>query len=476
MSTYLLSTGFQKKTLAEIKSELETEAQAVFGMDIDLDPDQPLGQWVGLRAYRDAQIWDLMEEIVNSRSPDRASGTSLDFIVSENNLTRLPALSTTVQNVILYGSVGISILAGKRIKSSKNDIEFLLDSLVTLELTKAVYSRIIFDTFTVGATYTITLNGIDYSIVAAVDEVTTWGLMKTAITDITFTTTVSDKEFIIERSTEYVIALGLLLEMDEIGNYGNFTCELQGVYPAPASSLTVIVTPVSGWNRVNNPTAGFTGRLAETDSAFRIRRLANLGGIGAATEDSIRSAILTNVSGVNGCSIYSNRTATTDIDGRPPHSFEVVVSGGTNARIAEVIWEKMPAGILSFGSISETITDSQGFSQIISFNRPTTIYIHCAILRSLYSEEIYPVDGDTLIKQAIVDWSLDTNNIDVGKDVIIQRLMIPIYTVPGISSVSIEIAATPNPVDTPVFDTINIPITVRQIANFDVNRISVGAL
>jgi hypothetical protein len=144
--------------------------------------------------------------------------------------------------------------------------------------------------------------------------------------------------------------------------------------------------------------------------------------------------------------------------------------------IADTIWLKQPAGILSFGNISQSVTDSQGFTQVVSFTRPETKFIWVIVKRSLYDEEIYPADGDNMIKESIVDWSVDTNNIDVGKDVIIQRLFTPIYTVEGILNLELEIAVTDNPGDMPIYSNVNIPIGVREIANFDVSRITVQDL
>jgi hypothetical protein len=191
--------------------------------------------------------------------------------------------------------------------------------------------------------------------------------------------------------------------------------------------------------------------LIETDDEFRVRRLRNIGSIGAGTEESIRSAIINDLSGISGCSVVSNRSDVIDSDGRPPHSFEVVVSGGDENEIANKIWEKQPAGILSFGLINIIVQDSQGINQLIRFSRPVSKYIWVKIKRDLYAEEIYPVDGDAQIKQAIVDWSLNVNNIDVGVDVIRQRLSIPVYTIPGVGDIEIEIDATALPSDTPTY-------------------------
>ena len=68
--------------------------------------------------------------------------------------------------------------------------------------------------------------------------------------------------------------------------------------------------------------------------------------------DSIRSAILANCAGVTAAQVYENRTNETDSEGRPPHSVEAVVDGGSNSDIAEQILATVSAGITTYGSVS----------------------------------------------------------------------------------------------------------------------------
>ncbi len=96
--------------------------------------------------------------------------------------------------------------------------------------------------------------------------------------------------------------------------------------------------------------------------------------------------------------------------------------------------------------------------------------------RDKYDEEAYPENGDQLIKDNIVAWSLITDNINVGKDVIRQRLNIPVYEVSGIEDIEITIDATDTPGGTPSYSSNNIEISDRNIAVFAVGRITVEDL
>lgn len=159
----------------------------------------------------------------------------------------------------------------------------------------------------------------------------------------------------------------------EIGPGGTvdvtFLAEIAGPIAAPAGSLTVIETPVTGWQTLVNNADAIVGRATETDTELRIRRVESLQIVGAAAVDAIRARILDDVESVTDAFVYENDSDTTDGEGRPPHSIQVIVAGGDNQPIADKIWEVKAAGIATFGSITVPIVDSMGFSHDINFDR-----------------------------------------------------------------------------------------------------------
>lgn len=157
--------------------------------------------------------------------------------------------------------------------------------------------------------------------------------------------------------------------------------------------------------------------------------------------------------------------------GRPPKSFEAVVEGGTDGAIAQQIWITKPAGIQTFGNTSFTITDSQGNPQVISFSRPTEIYIWVNVILSLHSEENFPTNGIQLVAQSILNYGL---SLGVGIDVLLQRVLAQIFNVPGIASGDMTIAATTSLQASPIFNTNDISVADNQISIWDLVRISVA--
>lgn len=480
--TYVTDTGFNGQTFEENKVFWETAFQNLFGDDIDLDPEGPFGQIVGLAALRDTQIWEALLEVYNSRDADQATGISLDALYSERGLIRIAAGSTFVNDVLLYGTGGTLVAAGSQAKQSTgedSDITYSLTGDVTISQTVARDIVLEVQTPSNGETFTITLDGTPYTYDAVVppdDAADVAAELVTLIEAGSFEGTVSSTDaeiFIQQTNQDFSITFTANILLTLLASAGSFSADTTGPFTLPANTLDEIVTSVSGWDSVNNPTAGITGRDRETDSEFRIRAAATVA-TGNATEDAIVNAISNDVAGITAVAIQSNRTDVTDGDGLPPHSFEVVISGGLNADIGQVIWDTQGAGIASYGNTPVVVTDSEGESQTVYFSRPTSVYIHVKVKRDLYSEEEYPTDGDAQIKQAIVDWA--TINQPIGKDVIRQRLNTPVYSVPGIEDIEITIDGTPNPGDTPTYAAQNIEIALRERAIFDVTRIVVEDL
>ena len=233
-----------------------------------------------------------------------------------------------------------------------------------------------------------------------------------------------------------------------------------------------IDTPVFGWDSITNPVEASIGTNVETDTALRIRRRQSVSIAGSGTVDAITANVL-DITGVTDAFVVENRTFAVDVDGRPPKSFETVVTGGDNDEIAQEIWDRKPAGIETVGDITvATVTDSQGQSRSISFSRPADIYCHLEIDYTLYLEEIFPSNGESAISQAASDAG---NLLGINEDVILQRLQGPIFdAVPGIATLVIRIATSATPAGPPgAFAAVNLAIGSTEISRFDVSRITV---
>lgn len=384
MPTYgLTSTGFLRKRLADIRAEMEAAFRDAFGPAFPVSGDSVGGQLIGTFAEREAELWELAEDVYNSAFPDTAEGVSLANVAAIVGIAPLPATYSTV-TAQLVGTAGTLIPSGSVVAVTGTGARFLTQADVTLD----------------GA------------------------------------------------------------------GEGEVECRAEETGPveAPIDTLTVIVTPIAGWDSITNAAASETGRAAETDAELRARRAESLttskGGTIAAVEAALRL-----VSGVVFAGVKENRTDATDGDGLPPHSLSAFVVGGADQDILDTLWRTKPAGIATYGSEDGTVTDSFGNAQTLYFNRGTDIPIYLDVERTTDGD--YPADGDDLIQDLLLAY-FDT--LTAGDDVVNWRLMAQLASIPGIVTLTIKQGTTASPTLT---DTIS--IAGYELATLDPADITVGA-
>ncbi len=162
--------------------------------------------------------------------------------------------------------------------------------------------------------------------------------------------------------------------------------------------INTIVTPITillGIISVNNPTsAEITGINGESDADLRIRRSASiaLGSIGFI--ESMRSG-LNNVTDLQDQLVLENITSSTDSDGIPPHSYWIIVLGGSDTDVAEVIYNKRSGGTNFKGSEIVNVPEVDGGEFTVKFDR--------AINEDLYIEfNVQNITGSTAIDEDFV--------------------------------------------------------------------------
>ncbi len=476
----LTINGFESKTLQEIKAELEADYRAAFGEDIDVSSTSVIGQVIGNQAKKYAQLWELLQALYSSFDPDNAEGVPLDGVAGFVATRRLPAAPSTAI-VALYGDVGTELLSADfLIRQTETEREFSLDEDITIEKTNTISMTLSVDTVSDSTDYEVTISSTAYTytsdasateaeiIAGLVSEINGVSSLMSAEDNGDGTLTIVS----LDGKTGYSVLYSANLALEEIASPGEFTAVTPGALSVPIGTLTEVVTPVSGLDSIDNLVSGTVGTDVETDAQLRERRRKSLTGLGRGTSEAIRSRLLQEVSGTYGVSVLNNRTDSTDGDGRPPHSFEVVLQGGDEDEIAEKIWENMPVGIQTFGGTTITVQDSEGDDQDISFSRPTSIYIWLDIELSLYPEEDFPTGGISAVKDAVVEWSL--TEYTAGKDVIRQRVSIPVYSVPGIGEITITIGTSSAPATPPgSYTATDVSIATNELAIFDQTRIGV---
>lgn len=490
MTFGVTAAGFVTKRLADIKGEIEAALKATFGNSIDLTSESPLGQITGIFSEREALLWELAEGVYYSQYPDTAAGVPLDNAAALTGSRRQPAAKGHIIGAIFKGTAGTVIPKDSVVSVSGNaDARFVTDVAMTIAAAIDEIQHIAFSAVPASGTWSLTFSGQTTSALAfnanATAVQTALRLLTNLSNDLTVTgdyTAGFNVNFLgadgginqpLMTSTDSLLTgmsvpIDITITESVAGSpaqvIGNLTAESTGVIHAEAGTLTVIETPVSGWDSISNPTSANVGRDVETDPAFKLRRNQSLRRAGAATVDAIRADVL-EVPGVSFCSVLENITMVTDIFGLPPKSFVAVVVGGVDADIAEAIWLSKPAGIETFGLVTVPITDSQGIVHDVKFSRPDELDIWVEL--DLTVDGTYP--GDSTVIDAILGYGL---SLSLGDDVIVYpKLISTLGPIPGILDVVLRIGTAPSP----TLDD-NIPVPDIEIAAFSASRILVTIL
>ncbi|MBN4841602.1 hypothetical protein H4F85_25995, partial [Citrobacter braakii] len=137
-------------------------------------------------------------------------------------------------------------------------------------------------------------------------------------------------------------------------------------------TLTVMQTPVIGWLNVTNPFDSISSEPKEDDATFRTR-----GKISKSVKSTgNRVALYSELYSLNGVryvniqeNIYDNT-----INGITPKGIAVVVLGGDDQEIADVIKRNIPIGCVTNGTVVVPIVDGAGVVDI-KFSRPEYVQV-----------------------------------------------------------------------------------------------------
>ena len=100
MSFTFDATGLTVQTYQEIYDELVAGYQAIYGADINLDPDSPDGQRVGIEAKARLDLQAFALSLYNQFDPDLSTGEMLNIIIKLAGITRRPGTRSQVDVTI----------------------------------------------------------------------------------------------------------------------------------------------------------------------------------------------------------------------------------------------------------------------------------------------------------------------------------------------------------------------------------------
>lgn len=467
--------GFTVKTLEEILQSTADRASSpeYFGSDFPTTPDSGFGIFNGVFGAAIKDQWDITANVTAMANLDEAEGKWLDDIGEYRGVTRLGA-SASSGELLVTEQEGLVIPANYPFRYTDNQEVVTSDQEYTLSSSACSGAYFNIPSVTSGQTYTITVNGDSYSVVASPSDTveTVHIALGAAIL------AGGGQEYSgIGSATQVIVSNGGAENTMSVSANANVDLVKVSMYIKATAVNTgvlfffggrpIVAVGVPSIAEVYLVTEWVVGREVETDEDFRLR-IATLGvSKGAATKPTIEATVR-DVDGVTAASVVENITREFDSEGRPPKSYETYVDGGTTAAIAQAIWISKPCGIETYGDISGQITDENGDVQSVNFSRFANKFGWVRVTYEINEEEILPDNHELLIRQAVVDKG---NTLERGEDLEVTKFYGAIYSkVQGIYVNLIETAITNTPTDTPSYSTTRKSIDSVTNLVFSVDR------
>lgn len=447
----ITETGLRIKRFDTILSEINAFQTEGFGVQVGANTRSFLNTLNTSVADKIAELWELGADIYHNLSPMSAEGAALDNAVQFGGNSREKARSTYYP-IHCECTEGITLDEETLIESDTNPaIKFLSAEERTISRSSFNKAKVKVVSTQPGEAYTVALNGTLYSYTCKAQdgpEAILGGLRDLILADEAeaFTASVDSENVLLVIEAADVESENSMLLTDNLTTESvtaiiSFASEEPGEVFLPNGAITKIVTAPTGFLSCTNLCGYVAGRLLETDVELRQSYVDKIFSRSSRMTDSIRSAILANCAGVTAAQVYENRTNETDSEGRPPHSVEAVVDGGSNSDIAEQILATVSAGITTYGSVSVDVPGEDDDMIEVCFNRPTYIYCWFKVTLTISKASAVPANYAELVETAIVDAMSQVEN---GEDVVPQQQFLPaIYEqVPGISYIDVSIYTT----------------------------------
>jgi len=478
----ITTNGFEETRFDTIVSNINSELIANLSTSFNTSPDTVLGIMTSIFSSAISDQEQLLSAISSNLSLDTASGVYLDRLVALIGLRRLKEGFSTGVVYAKVSTDGKVFPQGTSFTDTQSN-GYL--SAITTTVTSQSCSQISLTPNITSGVFSLTVNGTSFS--TTVSSTSTLTDIAQDLSNVISVAAPTD--FTTSRVNE-VLTLTSLNPFTPIEVFRSSTItftEIEGAVAVVASvagkvnpqinTITALNNNTSNVNSVTNYDIFNLGRNEETDSELRVRHTSSVEISGNSTISAI-AATLSNLEGVTLVRVFPNEGQTTDSDGRPPHTYECIVEGGSVEVISQAIWDSKPAGVGTYGELTNLVSDYANSLQAVRWSRPLPVYVNVKVTYTSYTEESLPDNVTQAIKDAVVSYG---NSLSLDADIIPQRFFGPIYqAVEGVGTMNIQIgtsnsASTISP-DKVAFSTNTLPVGKREKANFNSLRVSVVAV
>lgn len=369
--------GYDLKEFDDVRDKINQDIVDRTGDNVSLDDAHFLGQIMGGIATGRQLVEQLGQLVYNSPFILRARNADLDFIGSDEGLSRKPATSAIV-NLQVDADVGTVIPTGSQYSTADG----------------------------------VVFNTLEDAKIPEVATVKDDGGAEVPLTD--------DDGNEIGR----VLIQAQANNPGISGNVGANTISDEGGSDGTEG--------IAGVVRVTNPEAAIGGEEIESEVNYRARLFENRLAKSDSTEEGIRANV-ENVAGVIQCKVQANNEMTTDADGNPPKTTHVYVIGGSDENVANAIFNSIGLPGHTFGEVAQTVINSSGQERTIYFSRAKqqTVYVKVAIEKT---DSFDTDNGVNELKNKVIEYD---RTLNMGDTLLYSKLFEYLWQVDGISSIDL---------------------------------------
>lgn len=476
--------GFVRKRLDVIKNDIYARLKEGWGYDVTINPQSFLNVLVTGFSDEIAKLWEVAEGNYYSMYTMSAEGANLDNAMQYGGITREKDARTTYMlactapddTVVSYGVLVKSATNPEKMFRCSNNQVVSRNNWRRVEIKPYLASGI--------EQFYVTVNGesFQYFLREGDNEETVLEALRNLIVVKNITATVDSEKgcLVLEddyKQTSNVLAISNNLLLESVTSNILFESMEYGPVVIANGLITEMVTMNTGIQKIWNDIAPVLGRLEADDVEARQNYVQRVAIRSRNMVESITAEIYNSVDNVESVAGYENDTEEVDAEGRPPKCVEIIVDGGDDGEIADIIYRKKANGIRAYGNITMDVADVFGNIHKVGFSRPDYLYVWLKVTITGQKGRVMVPNYAQLAQDAILE---DVESIQVGENVYLQTFIGNIYRkVLNIAMVDIRACTSENagvpPADSDYISG-NIIVSHRQKAVFDQSRIGVVLL
>jgi uncharacterized phage protein gp47/JayE len=437
-------------------------------------------------------VWEEAKKIEDSMYVKTSNGVSLSKLALLVGFLRTPSTST-IGEVRVWGDNKTFIPVGTTYASVRGD-EFYTPEEAYININKCLSFEASIGVLKNDRKYRIDIDSKKYIVYSDKEDSTRISILTKLqdelSKDLTITTLLVDTSTAIKEDSGY-------LQISKVNQKTPMNCEAsslitpsnvqieqqikakkKGLVFGDADTITVVVTPVTGLKTIINLEDFILGDSLENDRSLQERITTDHNSVGSGTYDTI----LTNLRSqkdVSSIYIDANTTFSTSSTNVPPKAYEVIIHHlGDDEKIAQAIWNTLPAGIATHGRKIVDVLDANNITQQVEYTlaKPYLAYIRVTYTRLIGEGEIFPIDGDLQMQDAVAE---EGQQYKINEDLIGKRFYAPIFEqVEGILTLNVEVYLTPSENPIPPSEEYNpdewssrLSVGREEIATFGTERV-----